>query len=1165
MNISHRYQWADVPRMLVLAISYALLAKLVLGFFSSNGIVTIIWPLSGLALASMLLTSGRFWIAIFLGAFAGNLMAGTHVLHAFVFAVGSAAEALVAYMLLVRYSYPIFSLSNAKEYMWLAISSMAGAAISALVGTITLYLYGSLSKDFYPATLMHWWQANLLGMILVTPLILVWRHLPKGWLSSGRVLETVSCFGLALLAGQIICAGWFHESLGHYSKVFFIFIFVTWAALRYGRHGVLLIISIVSIQSLYGVAHHSGFFADDNLHTGLETLWFFVLTLTLVGVTLSLILTQREMALNAIHEREQKLSSIVESSMDAIIQMDIDGNISVWSRQAEALFGWTRDDVIGKPMHAYIIPERYRAAHIRGLKHYITTGQGPVLNTRMELSALHRDGHEFQTEMSISPVFLDGKVEFNAYIRDITDRKAAEAKIHRQANTYAALSEINQAIVRMGDHEDLFPLVCRCAVDFGGMEMAWIGQLNEGTHLIHPVASYGNGLEYLNDLIISSDGSLSQGCGPVGIAYRERRTVVVEDFSQSNLTVFWHKKAKDFDWKSAASFPILRAGKAFAVFTVYSKLAEVFDPEIIALFEEMSFDVSFALDNFDREMQRKQGEESSLLAASIYATSNEGMVVTDAENCIIAINPAFTEITGYALDDVMGKNPSLLKSGRHDVAFYQAMWAEINGTGRWQGELWSKRKNGDIFAERLSINTIFHPDGSVYRRVGLMSDVTKRKQSDEIIWRQANFDPLTGLPNRHMFYDRLDQEIKNAHRNIQQFAVLFLDMDRFKEINDTMGHDMGDVLLQDAARRIVSCVRESDTVARLGGDEFTVILSQLDDASNLGRVAHDILSRLSQPFQLGLETAYISASIGITLYPDDALEIDALLKNADQAMYAAKNQGRNRYSYFTPSMQASALSRMRLANDLRTALDGKEFHIVYQPIVEMSSGKIYKAEALLRWQHPHFGLVSPIDFISIAEDTGSIIPIGDWVFTEASKQVALWREQFHSEFQVSINKSPVQFQNEQISHTAWISYLNDLGLPGQAVVVEITEGLLLDAKTLVTDKLIEFRDAGIQVSLDDFGTGYSSLSYLKKFDIDYLKIDQSFVRNLAIGSDDMALCEAIIVMAHKLGIKVVAEGIETALQRDLLTAAGCDYGQGYFYSKPVSVESFEQLLQINLA
>jgi diguanylate cyclase (GGDEF)-like protein/PAS domain S-box-containing protein len=558
----------------------------------------------------------------------------------------------------------------------------------------------------------------------------------------------------------------------------------------------------------------------------------------------------------------------------------------------------------------------------------------------------------------------------------------------------------------------------------------------------------------------------------------------------------------------------------------------------------------------------KERHEELQLAAMVYQNSSEAMTVTDSNGAIVSVNPAFTEVTGYTLEEVVGRNTSMLSSGRHDHAFYQAMWNEINTTGHWQGEIWNRRKNGELYLEWITINTIYHNDGSAHRYVSLFSDITKKKESEELIWQQANFDTLTGLPNRHMFYDRLEQAIKKSHRSGLPMALMLLDLDHFKEVNDTLGHAQGDVLLVEAARRIAEYVRESDTVARLGGDEFTVILSEVEDVNSVERIAQNIIERLAAPFQLLQETAFVSASVGITLYPNDAQNVDTLIKNADQAMYLAKNSGRGRFSYFTAALQEAAQTRMRLGKDLRNVLAAKQLAVYYQPIVEMASGKIYKAEALVRWQHPERGMVSPMQFIPLAEESGLIHEIGDWVFREAARQLKRWRERFVPEFQISVNVSPVQFrQNSVDDESSWTSHLRAMDLPGQSLAIEITEGLLLNAEINVTEKLLSFRDAGVQVALDDFGTGYSSLSYLKKFDIDYLKIDQSFVRNLEDDADDMALCEAIIVMAHKLGLKVIAEGVETERQRDLLAAYGCDYAQGFLYSKAVPSEQFEALLQ----
>lgn len=545
----------------------------------------------------------------------------------------------------------------------------------------------------------------------------------------------------------------------------------------------------------------------------------------------------------------------------------------------------------------------------------------------------------------------------------------------------------------------------------------------------------------------------------------------------------------------------------------------------------------------------------------VFENSSEAMMVTNADNIIISVNPAFTSVTGYTPDEALGKNPGILDSGLHDEFFFQAIRTSLEATGHWEGEITGRRKNTEIYSEWRKVNAIYDEAGSVHRWITLFSDITLKKKSDELIWEQANFDSLTSLPNRYMFHNRLEQEIKKASRTGASIALILLDLDHFKEVNDTYGHNIGDLLLKEAAWRLSSCVRGIDTVARLGGDEFTVILGGLNNTISINRIVRDILHEMAEPFQLGNEVAYVSASIGVTFYPQDANDIEALVRNGDQAMYAAKNQGRNCASYFTRTLHEAAQTRMRLASDLRGALAGGQFQLHYQPILDLATGSVHKAEALLRWHHPKLGLVNPADFISIAEETRMIVDIGDWVFRTAVQQAKDWRMSHCAEFQISINTSPVQYRKDVDLHETWLEYLQELELPGQSVVIEITEGLLMDASPAVTSKLLAFRNAGLQISMDDFGTGYSSLGYLKRFDIDYLKIDQSFVQSLAPESNDLALCEAIIVMAHKLGIKVIAEGIETEAQRDLLALSGCDYGQGNLFSKPVPADEFENLIK----
>ncbi|MGY6274914.1 bifunctional diguanylate cyclase/phosphodiesterase [Methylomonas sp. MgM2] len=564
-------------------------------------------------------------------------------------------------------------------------------------------------------------------------------------------------------------------------------------------------------------------------------------------------------------------------------------------------------------------------------------------------------------------------------------------------------------------------------------------------------------------------------------------------------------------------------------------------------------------------------KESEAKFHAIVDESPIAYVLNDEKQRIRYLNPAFINTFGYGLDDLSTWQDWWVKAFP-DFEYRQACYEN------WQRHLQFAQQSGQAFMpmemdvsnkqgnrRTVQANIAFLGDRLAGHHVVILQDISERVEAMNVIWRQAHLDPLTELPNRSQFFEKLMQEMLTARKNRRRMALLFIDLDRFKDVNDTLGHFMGDILLREAGRRLRLSVGENLTLARLGGDEFTVVVGNLNAREQVEPIAQNILRCLAKPFDLGDETVYISASIGIAFCPDDSDKSEELLKNADQAMYEAKKQGRDRYSFYTKKMQQHAQSRMRLLGELHSALSKQQLMVHYQPIVELATGEICKAEALLRWHHPTLGMVSPIDFIPLAEETGIIVEVGEWVFRTAARQVKAWRERYCSEFQISVNKSPVQFSNDRYDQSHWPQELAQLGLPGHCIVAEITEGLLLDASRPVAQQLLLFRDAGIQVALDDFGTGYSSLAYLKKFDIDYLKIDRSFVNQLTAESNDKVLCEAIIVMAHKLGIKVIAEGIETTEQYHLLVDAGCDYGQGYLFSKPVPAEAFEELLKSDVS
>jgi diguanylate cyclase (GGDEF)-like protein/PAS domain S-box-containing protein len=755
-------------------------------------------------------------------------------------------------------------------------------------------------------------------------------------------------------------------------------------------------------------------------------------------------------------------------------------------------------------------------------------------------------GEVREVEVHSGQVDYHGRALLYSVVNDVTEREHAlhreriRGEVLEMLARGSELSDILHAIVQQVEAEQPQVLCSILILD------------KDGRHL--RVGAAPSLPDTYNKAVTSLE--IGAGHGSCGHSAATGERTVVSDIQTHPYWAPYRKLAAQADLASCWSEPVFSTrGKILGTLALYQRSISTPSEEQIKLVEEMARIVGIAI-------ERKQDEENLQLASTVFQASPEAIVITDADNRIVAVNPAFTQITQYEPHEVIGHDPKLLGSGQQGKEFYRAMWAALKTFGSWQGEIINRRKNGENYAEWLTIKTVHDENGEVRQRIAIFSDITDKKRNEEIIWRQANYDILTGLPNRRLFHDRLMQELKREGRGQNSLALMFIDLDHFKEVNDTLGHEAGDNLLLQAAKRIAGCIRESDTLARLGGDEFTVVMPGLSDTKRLGMLADTIIHVLAKPFLIGEASAYVSASIGITLYPEDATDLSSLLKNADQAMYVAKSRGRNQYSYFTPSMQEAAQTRLQLSNDLRRALDSGQFEIYYQPIIELATGQPAKAEALLRWHHPRFGLVSPTVFIPLAEEIGLINEIGDWVFRQAAIKARQWcsgKEQRLWGMQISVNKSPRQFITGD-TNLGLLDWLRELDIPPSCIVVEITEGLLMDDRAEVQEKLLAFRDAGIQVSLDDFGTGYSAMSYLQRFDIDYLKIDQSFVRDMVTNPGDHAIAEAIIVMAHKLGIKVVAEGVETAEQRDLLIAAGCDYAQGFLFAEPMPADEFERYL-----
>ena len=556
--------------------------------------------------------------------------------------------------------------------------------------------------------------------------------------------------------------------------------------------------------------------------------------------------------------------------------------------------------------------------------------------------------------------------------------------------------------------------------------------------------------------------------------------------------------------------------------------------------------------------ERKLAEKRMSLLASVVEHSLEGILITDLELTIIDVNPAFTSITGYSAEEAIGKAPKLLSSGWHDKSHYQKIWHSLKETGQWQGEMTNRRKDGEIYTEWLTISSVYDQHGELSNYVGVFYDITEKKAVEQHITQLAYYDSLTELANRRLFEDRFEQSLRFARRNEQTVALLYIDLDRFKPVNDSLGHKAGDVLLKQVARRLQDSVRDSDTVARLGGDEFAIIMENINQV-NVSHCAQAIIELLDKPFTIEGSEVFVGASIGISMFPSDGVDMATLIKHADIAMYRAKEEGRKTYQFFLPEMNAGVEERLALENALRYAMARGELELHYQPQVRLKDGRITGVEALLRWHHPEMGFISPARFIPIAEDSGLINEIGRWVLEQACQQRRAWQITVNEDFRVAVNLSARQFSSDVATMVEQV--LRDTGLEANQLELEITESMVMQNADHAVQVLNALNKLGVQLAIDDFGTGYSSLSYLKRFPLHKVKVDRTFIKDLPNDEEDAAITNAVIAMGKTLGLTVLAEGTETLEQIEFLHEQLCDEVQGYFCSRPVPVQELDALLQ----
>lgn len=723
---------------------------------------------------------------------------------------------------------------------------------------------------------------------------------------------------------------------------------------------------------------------------------------------------------------------------------------------------------------------------------------------------------------------------------------------------YSALSSeeqekilhLQQAIlesVALGvDHMEIINQVCRLEEQLLPNSVGSVMLMDETYEFLNVYAAPSippEGVAQLNGL---RPGPCGGSCG--NVIYRQEPQFVSNTFTDLRWQDLRHL-AYNFNLCSCWSVPIYSSERkikgTFALSSFEHRSPSPFHQKLLEIGSSI---IGIVLD-------RNKSLESLRLFQKVFEGSEEGIMITDPNKVILLVNPAFSKVAGYPREELLGETPKKLSSGHHNRSFYAAMWESINTFGHWHGEIWNRRKNGEIFPEWLAISTVNDLSGKTTHYIGIFSDISERKIAEEQIRYLSSHDALTGLPNRMLFKDRLENAIAFAARSHHKVAVLNLDLDQFKMLNDSLGHTAGDELLRCVTSQLKVCVRDTDTLCRPGGDEFFIALANMPDTDSISTMVDKILENISKPFVLEGRHLSLSCSIGIAVYPDDGANFETLMKRADKAMYQAKDAGRNTYRYFTDQLNSDSFEYMRITHELREAVKCKQFTLHYQPQIDLATGNVQGVEALVRWNHPLEGLIPPGRFISIAEQNGLIVEIGEWVLNEACRQAVAWQMAGLPLMVIAVNMSAVQFKRGNVENVVR-SALDNSGLDPQYLEIELTESILLHDMDYMLSLLKNLKNFGLKLAIDDFGTGYSSLAYLKKFKIDRLKIDQSFVRDIAIDPNDAAIVRAIVQMAHTLNLRVIAEGVENEEMLQYLSSCQCDEVQGYHFARPMPSEAF---------
>lgn len=854
-------------------------------------------------------------------------------------------------------------------------------------------------------------------------------------------------------------------------------------------------------------------------------------------------LTERERLYHAMQEQVHFVEQLLDAIPGPLFYKDADGKYLGVNTAFESFYGMSRTQLVGRTVFD-IAPADLAEIYDKADNALLAEGGTQVYESQVKRANGTTAEVSFHKAVYRSTSGKKGGIVGVAL--DITERKEAERRVRRLNRILAVLGECNQVILQVHDRHELLSRIGELLRERGRFPVAWFATIGDEGDMVFADSSVAPTVDRLLSRLAAP------ASGDCAVALRRCRLIGSGLSGAEELTAL--------GLEAAIHLPLEFKGVIHGCIGLMGTEKELFAEDIERQLADLAGNLARALDAIAQEEARRAAEKKLQLARQIFENNAEGIIVTDAANRIVMVNKAFTQLTGYGADEVLGCNPSLLASGRQDDQFYQTMWTSLQAKGEWRGEIINRRKNGEFYPEFLTISIVRDDCGTVTHYVAVFADLTARKQVEEKLEFLAHYDPLTALPNRILFTDRLGRSLSQAARKGQRVALYFLDLDRFSLINDTFGPAGGDRLLQEVSRRLQTAVNDNGSVSRMGGDEFAIFAEALATPAEAAAFAHRIQDAMKAPLRWNEQEIHVSASIGVGVYPDDGEDVETLVKNADSAMYQAIGDGGNTVRFFHQDMNEHSIQRLQLEGKLHHALDRGEFSVCFQPFIEPTTGRLIGAEALLRWTHPDVGSYSnPAAFIPLLEETGLITSVGEWVIVRAIEEATAWRDLADKDMVVAVNLSAVQLADDNFPQRLE-KIIRAHGLQPHNLEIELTESTVMKDPVRGIRLLGELRALGVQISVDDFGTGYSSLSYLKRLPITTLKIDRSFVMDIPEDDQALTIAQAIIAMGHSLGLQIIAEGIESPAQANILRDAGVDIAQGYFYGHPMSARDFRQFV-----